>query len=134
MMGLMRAYRAYWKNAFNFYNRTSRGDYWQVVFLNVAIGIALLVFMYISISGAGAGLSDRFLLPGPGIVVFVAWPFVNIVPQIAMTVRRLQDSGRGWYYYFFALIPLAGPIIMVLFLTSETQQLPGNKFGYRKQV
>ena len=35
-------YLSYWENAFNFKGRTSRGDYWIIVLINVIITIPLI--------------------------------------------------------------------------------------------
>ena len=133
---MIRAYSSYWRNGFNFSGRTSRGGYWQVAFINIAAFIALAVFMYLSLSGAIDGFKNPIEPLGPvvPIVIVVSWPFINAVPSLAMTVRRLHDTGRSGAYYFFALIPLAGPIIMVYFLISPTMNPRMNRYGYRRQV
>jgi uncharacterized membrane protein YhaH (DUF805 family) len=136
MKDLVKAYRAYWKNAFNFYNRTSLGGYWRVVLLNAIIGIALLVYMYLSTSGAISGFVNPLASLGPvaPIIILVLWPFVNVVPSLALTFRRLHDIGKGGAYYLFAFIPLVGIFIMIVFMTTPTAVPYENRFGYRRQV
>ncbi|MCL1895842.1 MAG: DUF805 domain-containing protein [Clostridiales bacterium] len=133
---MIKAYKSYWENAFNFHGRTSRGGYWWVAFINIAIFIALVIFMYLSLSGAIDGFKNPIEPLGPvvPIIIVVSWPFINAVPSLAMTVRRLHDTGRSGANYFFALIPLAGPIIMVYFLISPTKDKRMNRYGYRRQV
>ena len=133
---MFKAYRSYWRNASNFRDRTSRAGYWWVFFVNIVIGAALFVFMYISISGAGFGSVNRhdtFSTLAP-VVILVAWPFVNIIPSVALTIRRLHDTGRSAVYYLCSLIPVAGTLIMVYFLASETKTPPDNRYFYRRQV
>lgn len=133
---MIRAYRSYWRNALNFSSRTSPSGYWWAVLVNVAVLIALVVFMYLSLSGAAPGFKNpvAFLGPVAPIVFCVSWPIITAVPTLAMTVRRLHDTGRSGAYYLFALIPLAGMIIMVFFLTSPTKDPRMNRYGYRRQV
>ncbi|MBQ9817411.1 MAG: DUF805 domain-containing protein [Proteobacteria bacterium] len=43
-----------------------------------------------------------------------------IIPGITLTIRRLNDTLKPWYYIFCAFIPIAGPIIMIYFLVQPT--------------
>ena len=133
---MIKAYGSYWKNGLNFNDRTSPGDYWETVLVNVIITIALFVYMYLSTSGAVAGFKNPLAFIGPvaPIAFLVSWPVITLVPSVAMTVRRLHDSGRSGFFYLFALIPLAGMFIMVIFLTSPTKPPHQNRYGYRRQV
>ena len=132
---MIRAYKSYWKNFWNFRDRTSLDAYWWVVLLNIIIGIALLVFMYRSVAGLGFGFSNT-TLPGPvaPIVFLISWPVLNVIPGLAMTVRRLHDSGRSGAHYLFSLIPIVGIYIMIWFLTSKTKGPQANRYWYRPQV
>ena len=51
-----------------------------------------------------------------------------LLPWIAVTVRRLHDTGRSGWYYFMILIPLAGPIIFVVYMASSGETGP-NQYG-----
>jgi len=117
----------------NFFDRTSRAGYWWVVLLNAVIGVALLILMFFAISGAGTGSSNPFGM-GSGVIIFASWPIVNIIPSAAMTVRRLHDTGRSWLYYLFTFIPIAGSVIIVIFVASETRDPFRNRYGGRPQV
>jgi len=131
--GILKAYASYWRNGLNFRDRTSRAGFWWVVLLNTAIGAALFVSMFLSISGAGAGSSNPIGM-GAFVVMFASWPIVNVIPGIAMTIRRLHDVGKSWLYYLLSLIPIVGTLILLLFITSETKGPPENRFGRRPQV
>jgi uncharacterized membrane protein YhaH (DUF805 family) len=92
--------------------------------------------MYLSTSGAVSVFADPFapLEPVAPIVIFVSWPFINLVPSLALTFRRLHDTGRSAWYYLFSLIPAAGIFIMIIFLTAPTMYPQGNKYYYRRHV
>ncbi|NBJ68223.1 MULTISPECIES: DUF805 domain-containing protein [Clostridia] len=51
-----------------------------------------------------------------------------ILPAIAVTVRRLHDTGRSGWWYFIILIPVIGGIILIILsiLDSEPNE---NKYG-----
>ena len=51
-----------------------------------------------------------------------------LVPTLALMVRRLHDLGKDWYYIFFALIPLAGQIILLVWFCTDSQA-GENEFG-----
>ncbi len=53
-----------------------------------------------------------FLYPIYSIGVFL--------PSIAVAVRRLHDIGRSGGWYFIALVPLVGPIVLLVFLLTKS--------------
>ncbi len=69
---------------------------------------------------------------GRATVVFVILGFVyslaELVPSIAVGVRRLHDTGRTGWWMLIGLIPLVGIIILIVFWA--TQGNPGpNQYG-----
>ncbi len=51
-----------------------------------------------------------------------------IVPTIAVTVRRLHDTGRSGWWWFIWLLPVIGGIVLLVFLVLDSQ--PGdNEYG-----
>jgi uncharacterized membrane protein YhaH (DUF805 family) len=52
----------------------------------------------------------------------------NILPALAVGVRRLHDTGRSGWWLLIALIPLVGVIVLIIFYVQDSQ--PGvNKYG-----
>jgi uncharacterized membrane protein YhaH (DUF805 family) len=49
-------------------------------------------------------------------------------------VRRLHDTGKNWYWIFIGLIPIAGIIILLVFLATPTKYPFENQFGNLNQV
>ena len=39
-----------------------------------------------------------------------------MLPSIVVTVRRLRDAGFHWAFIFIALVPLVGPITLIVML------------------
>ena len=52
----------------------------------------------------------------------------SVVPMIAVTVRRLHDSGRPGTHYFLGFIPIAGPVLLLIALCAPSDPLP-NAYG-----
>jgi uncharacterized membrane protein YhaH (DUF805 family) len=95
-----------------FKGRASRPEYWWFVLFYLIVYIASAII---------AGAVDS---SWPIVVVGLAF----ILPLLAAAVRRLHDTGRSGWWYFIWLVPLAGPIIVIVFLA--TQGNPGaNQYG-----
>ena len=113
---LWESYVLFWKNFATFSGRTRRRDYWQVVLMNILIGIIFAILGKIPLIGAIAGIAS--------VILSVA----SIIPGLAICIRRLHDIGKSGWFYLMILIPLAGPIIMLVFLCTDSK--PGaNEYG-----
>jgi uncharacterized membrane protein YhaH (DUF805 family) len=56
------------------------------------------------------------------------YSLIVFIPGLALTVRRLHDTGKSGSYIFLVLIPIIGIIILLLLLTEDGY--PGmNKYG-----
>lgn len=106
----LQAYVAMWKNYVNFNDRTSLSGYWLTVLCNFAVAIVLGVLT--------------------GILPFLAflsvlYSLATLIPGLAITVRRLRDTGKRWYALFIALVPLVGEIILIIWLCGNTNSNEG---------
>lgn len=106
---LKNCYIKFWKNYTNFSGRARRSEYWYIVLANVLISLVSFI-------------------PYVGTVVCSLYSIAVLVPTLALMVRRLHDLGKEWYYIFFMLIPLAGPIIMLVWFCNDSQ-VGANEFG-----
>lgn len=116
----------YWlmafKNYATFTGRARRKEYWYFVLMNFLITLVLYALVFVS-AACGSGLFAMIF----GALIFI-YMLGSIIPSLALLVRRLHDSGKSGWYYFVSLIPLAGPIwLLVLLVTDST---PGdNEYG-----
>ena len=149
-VGFIEAYKAYWKNFANFNDRTSRAGYWWVFLMNTIIGIVFMSIMLVATGGLiSYGLGDPISINdyGPsGIatsylsgflafnIIYSIWGLANLVPGLAICVRRLHDIGKSWVYILFALIPFVGAIILIIFLATAQKHPPENQFATLRQV
>ena len=102
-------YIKFWKNYTNFSGRARRSEYWYVVLANVLVSLVSMI-------------------PYVGPVICSLYTIAVLVPTLALMVRRLHDLGKDWYYIFFALIPLAGQIILLVWFCTDSQ-VGTNEFG-----
>jgi uncharacterized membrane protein YhaH (DUF805 family) len=107
-----------WKNYANFQGRARRKAYWMFVLFNL---IALVVLRFIE---GAVGLSGE---NGYGILTGL-YTLAIILPLIALAVRRLHDTGRSGWWILIGLVPLIGPIVLIVFYVTDSQ--PGaNQYG-----
>ena len=109
-------YIAMWKNAFVFEGRERRSAFWMPYLVNVILGVILCILMIIPI------LNIIFA------IITILYSLAIIIPSISLGVRRLHDTGKSGLFMLFGLIPLAGPIILIVWFATEG--VPGpNEFG-----
>ena len=101
---MIEAYKKFWLNYTNFKGRASRSDYWYVVLANFIIGIIF------GILGGSADTTNIFD------IIYYMYTLAILVPGLAICVRRLHDINKSGWYYLMILIPLAGPIIVLVYL------------------
>jgi uncharacterized membrane protein YhaH (DUF805 family) len=110
------------KNYANFQGRARRSEYWYYALFNVILILPLYVIAMIGLVSETTALS---ILGGLGYIVILLGTFI---PSLAAVVRRLHDVGRSGWYYFIALIPIAGPIILLVWLFTEGNS-GANEYG-----
>jgi uncharacterized membrane protein YhaH (DUF805 family) len=102
-----------------FSGRARRKEYWFFQLFTILIVLALLVVDTVTrTTGAKGGLgmlSGFFML-------------ATFLPSLGMLIRRLHDTNRSGWWIFINLIPLVGPIIMLVFTFLDSQQST-NQYG-----
>ncbi len=60
--------------------------------------------------------------------IYIGYGLAVFVPSLAVAIRRLHDVGKSGWYYLLVLIPIIGPIwLIVLFATKGHQG--ENRYG-----
>ena len=96
-----------------FSGRARRKEYWYFALFNIIISIVLVVIEFIII---GSGLLGGI------------YALAILIPGIAVTVRRLHDTGRSGWWCLIGLVPLIGVIVILIFAVLDSQ--PGeNDYG-----
>lgn len=103
-----------------FSGRARRSEYWWFVLANAIVG-NVLYFVTIGPSYQDAINNQDFsnFSLGVGGMVYVLYGLAVFLPGLGVLVRRLHDAGRSGWYYWMALIPLAGVFIVLYFLVQE---------------
>ncbi|UUT35307.1 DUF805 domain-containing protein [Microbacterium elymi] len=102
-----------------FDGRATRPEFWWWTLFNAIIVAAFyLLVIVLSIGTAFAGYSRYPMGPTAFLgliwVVLVLWGVAVIVPNLAVTVRRLRDAGFHWGFIFLALVPFGGIAVLVM--------------------
>jgi uncharacterized membrane protein YhaH (DUF805 family) len=63
---------------------------------------------------------DHFIANGGGGIVGLVWILVNVVPLLAVIVRRLHDTGKSGWWALISLIPLIGFIVLLVFTVQDS--------------
>jgi len=121
-------------NYANFTGRARRREYWMFTLINSVI----LILLQIPVQGAViamAAQNEAATAPSAGltgvtlifVILLVVYSLAVMVPSIAVTVRRLHDTGKSGWWYLLNLIPL-GSLVILVFMVLDSE--PGsNKWG-----
>lgn len=95
-----------------FGGRARRSEYWYFALFYFIIAVVLY---FIGAMIKTALLYDLYVL-------------ATIIPSIAVTVRRLHDTGRSGWWWLILLVPVIGWIVMLVFCLQEGQH-GANQYG-----
>ena len=102
-----------------FSGRARRKEYWMFVLFSIIFSIVLTIIDVVT------GLYSKTYDIG---LLTTIYSLAVLVPTLAVSVRRLHDTNRSGWWYFIALVPLAGAIILLVFFAMNSQ--PGdNQYG-----
>ncbi|RZM83409.1 DUF805 domain-containing protein [Pseudoalteromonas rubra] len=102
-----------------FNGRARRKEYWLFMFCNIIVTIVLgLVDMTLGLYSEESGFG---LLSG-------LYALAVIIPSIALSIRRLHDTGRSGWWILISLVPVIGPLVLLVFYVMDST--PGdNDYG-----
>lgn len=104
-MGFADAVRSVFSKYVVFSGRARRSEYWWFTLFTV------LLYVVVAIIDAVIGNS----------VLFVIVALALLLPSLAVTVRRLHDTGRSGWWILIGLIPFVGAIILLVLECQDSQ-------------
>lgn len=121
MSWYLKAFRQY----ADFGGRARRMEFWMFTLVNtivsVLLGIPFVLAAFVTREGASALMWLAF-------VPFALYGLVQLVPSIAVSVRRFHDQDRSGWWYLIIFVPSVGYLIFLIMMA-----LPGsvgpNRFG-----
>ncbi len=107
------------QNYFNFSGRARRKEYWMFVLFNVIFAIVAVI------ADNMIGTASRELGYG---IIYGLYFLATIIPSLAVTIRRLHDTGKSGWYFLLGFIPFVGGIILLVFMVTAGD-VGENKYG-----
>lgn len=92
------AIKLFFENYVNFEGRASKSEYWWAFLFQMIVSVVASFIPVVS-----------------GIVSLAI-----LLPNLSISIRRLHDIGKPWYWYLLGLIPFAGFIIMIVLYTKDS--------------
>jgi uncharacterized membrane protein YhaH (DUF805 family) len=123
-MGFIEAIRVFFKKYSDFSGRGRRSEFWySYLFTYLAVLLIFLSFAFLMVPFQYDRLALQIIATFGGLAVCGI-----LIPYLAAMSRRLHDTNRSFSYAFMALIPLVGPIFLLVALATDGEQI-SNRFG-----
>ena len=107
-----------------FSGRARRSEYWFFVLFNVIISVILAV-----IDGVTGSFNPEL---GIGLLSGI-YTLAVILPSLAVSFRRLHDTNRSGWWLLLLLVPLIGPIVIIVFMATDTSP-EENQYGVNPKL
>lgn len=108
-----------------FNGRASRSEYFRFS-LMTALCIAIIISVFGIIGLATNGLFSAIIL----YTVLGIINLILLIPNLAITVRRLHDINKSGWYFLINFIPLVGPIWFIILMLTKGD-IDTNNYGAR---
>jgi uncharacterized membrane protein YhaH (DUF805 family) len=95
-----------------FTGRSSRSAYWWFYLFNILALVAALAIDYAL---------------GTGGIIYALAAIALLLPNLAVAVRRLHDSGHSGWWLLIAIVPVIGAIVVLVFTLQGSE--PPNQWG-----
>ncbi|ABW27788.1 conserved hypothetical protein [Acaryochloris marina MBIC11017] len=123
--------RKYW----DYSGRARRKEFWYfVLFVILFSSVLIRIDEYLGISGdelvkSMLGISGVTLRRFPEFGLLNGLhSLVMVIPFIAVSIRRLHDTGRSGWWLFVNFVPMIGGLVLLFCLAAESQP-EKNRYG-----
>ena len=96
---MLHYYMDFWKKYLCFHGRARRAAFWYAMLMNFIILAVLVVLMN--------SIPTFYYL-------YYLYDVAGLIPTIALGGRRLHDIGTSGLWYLLILVPLVGPVILLI--------------------
>ena len=120
-------------NYANFKGRARRKEYWMYTLIFTVLLITLMTIMFSVLSFS----DETGIETGPGVyltvILVIVFLFAHFIPTIALTVRRLHDTGKSGWWYLIVLVPYLGNFVIFIFTLIDGDR-GDNKYGSNPKI
>jgi len=92
-----------------FDGRAPRAEFWMFILINIVIGLGLSLV---------DGMAGTVTESGHGVLSCI-FSFAVWLPSLAVTVRRLHDTGRSGVWLLICVVPFLGAILLLVFIAQD---------------
>ena len=108
-------------NYSNFSGRARRQEYWMfsLFYLIFTIAAFIIVALVGGLLSVAAGETVGYVIAG---LLFIVFFLAHFIPSLAVTIRRIHDTGNSGWLYLLVLIPYLGSHIIFNFTDIDGQK------------
>lgn len=117
-MGFGAAVTSVFRQYAGFAGRARRAEYWWWTLFTALVALVTTVLDV-------AVLGDE---PGDTGLITLLVSLALVIPTIAVTVRRLHDTGKSGWRYLWNFLPIIGSILLLIWCVQDSTPVP-NRFG-----
>ena len=109
----------------DFTGRARRKEYWMFHLFHLIILIPLIL-----LDEKPAFIYNEYDTPIISVIeiIVLIYFLIALIPTLAVTVRRLHDTGRSGWWYLITFVPYVGNLIILIFACYDSQY-GKNKWG-----
>ena len=133
----MKEWKTCLQNYVNFKGRARRREYWMILLVNFIVYMLFSMMIYLlskelgtmteNLLGDGMDMMTAYIYLGVSAVLSL-YSLAMVIPGFAVLFRRLHDIGKSGVWILIVLVPIAGFIILLVFLLTDSQA-GENKYG-----
>lgn len=101
------AIEQFYRRYADFNGRSTRAEYWYV-------------FLYLFVAGAILGWVSEW--------VGYAFSLINIIPNLAIAVRRMHDIGKSGWWILINFLPLIGTIWYIILCCQPSKEMDNGQW------
>lgn len=100
-----------------FNGRSTRSEFWYFMLASylILIVLGLVMGLVAYLTGDTSGIFWVFF------GLFCIFGLALMIPMIAISIRRLHDSGRSGWWYLACMIPYIGTVIYIVLMCLDTE-------------
>jgi uncharacterized membrane protein YhaH (DUF805 family) len=116
------------ENYANFNGRARRSEFWYFTLCNIIISLIFYIPMVFSIILTASNNEDISILFFLFYGIFLIYQLGIFLPNLAVFIRRLHDINKSGWNILVYFIPIAGPIMIIIWLCRDSD-IHSNKWG-----
>lgn len=106
-------------NYANFSGRARRSEFWWFYLFNILASIAAILL------DNALGITFDMSVQGP--ISLLVGLFL-LLPNLGLAIRRLHDVGKSGWWWLIGLIPIVGPIVLLVYFATDSEP-NDNQYG-----